>query len=87
MAGNCKELENYLLENWNLLRAPFCPYFLRSFLRGSRVSIEAFFSNARNSELQQQQEFGDTVFDGVRLAGHAAAHDIGADIKFARTLR
>ena len=27
----------YRLENWNRLRAPFRPYFFRSFLRGSRV--------------------------------------------------
>jgi hypothetical protein len=29
----------YRLENWNFLRAPAIPYFLRSFMRGSRVSM------------------------------------------------
>ena len=27
----------YRLVNWKRLRAPFCPYFLRSFMRESRV--------------------------------------------------
>ena len=35
--------------NWNRLRAPASPYFLRSLPRGSRVSIPAFFSGARSS--------------------------------------
>jgi len=31
------DFESYRLENWKLLRAPFRPYFLRSFMRPSRV--------------------------------------------------
>jgi hypothetical protein len=34
----------YRLENWNRLRAPGCPDFLRSFIRGSRVSKPSSFN-------------------------------------------
>src|SRR4051794_13407935 len=43
---------NYLFENWNRLRAPFWPYFLRSFCRGSRRSIPAAFNFGRSSGLK-----------------------------------
>jgi hypothetical protein len=35
---------DYRFENWKRLRAPGCPYFFRSFMRGSRVSIPARLS-------------------------------------------
>ena len=41
----------YLFENWKRLRAPFCPYFLRSLIRGSRVTRPACFSVGRRSLL------------------------------------
>src|SRR5262249_13833015 len=41
----------YLLENWKRLRAPGCPYFLRSFMRGSRVRKPSFFKVPRSSVL------------------------------------
>src|SRR6266851_1323715 len=41
----------YRLLNWKRLRAPFCPYFLRSLARGSRVTSPSAFSFARNSAL------------------------------------
>ena len=34
----------YRFENWNRFRAPFCPYFLRSLARGSRVTMPSAFS-------------------------------------------
>src|ERR1700686_2027933 len=42
---------NYLLLNWKRLRAPFCPYFLRSLARGSRVTMPSAFNCLRNSAL------------------------------------
>src|ERR1700733_9860603 len=41
----------YRLLNWNLFLAPFCPYFLRSFARGSRVTMPSAFSFLRSSAL------------------------------------
>ena len=38
----------YRFEYWNFCRAPGCPYFLRSRIRGSRVSRPAFFSGWRS---------------------------------------
>jgi hypothetical protein len=40
------------LLNWNRLRAPFWPYFLRSLPRGSRETIPAALSCFRNSTLK-----------------------------------
>src|SRR5262249_20277212 len=42
---------SYRFEYWNRLRAPFCPYFLRSLERESRVSMPALFSLGRSSGL------------------------------------
>ncbi len=42
---------NQRLENWGARRAAFRPYFLRSFIRGSRVRKPAFFSTGRFSSL------------------------------------
>jgi hypothetical protein len=41
-------------ENWKRLRAPGCPYFFRSFIRGSRVSIPARFSWSLSSVLNSR---------------------------------
>ena len=41
----------YLLENWGARRAALRPYFLRSFIRGSRVRKPAFLRMARYSGL------------------------------------
>src|SRR5712664_2494848 len=41
----------YRFENWKRLRAPFCPYFFRSLMRGSRVINPACFSAGRRSAL------------------------------------
>src|SRR5207248_3345216 len=43
------EIQIYRFENWNRLRAPFCPYFLRSLIRGSRVTRPACFKAGRRS--------------------------------------
>lgn len=43
--------KNYLLENWGARRAAFKPYFLRSFILGSRVRKPAFFKVARRFSL------------------------------------
>src|SRR5579864_896680 len=43
--------ETYLLLNWKRLRAPFCPYFLRSLPRESRLTMPSAFSFFRNSAL------------------------------------
>ena len=42
--GRLRAIRTYRFENWKRLRAPGCPYFFRSFIRGSRVSIPARFS-------------------------------------------
>src|SRR5438094_5278727 len=39
----------YLFVNWGAFRALFSPYFLRSFMRASRVRSPAFFSGGRKS--------------------------------------
>src|SRR5207247_7747962 len=44
---------SYLFENWNRLRAPFCPYFLRSLARGSRVRNPPCRSFERSSGLKR----------------------------------
>ena len=49
--GTCVGRPDQRLENWNRLRAPGCPYFLRSTLRESRVRNPACFSLGRNSGL------------------------------------
>src|SRR3954469_25615650 len=38
-------------ENWKRLRAPFCPYFLRSLPRESRLTSPSDFNFLRNSAL------------------------------------
>src|SRR6185369_11074239 len=43
---------SYRLLNWKRLRAPFCPYFLRSLPRESRVTKPSAFSFLRNSALK-----------------------------------
>src|SRR5207237_1440877 len=42
---------HYRLLNWKRLRAPFCPYFLRSLIRASRVRKPSFLSRGRSSRL------------------------------------
>src|SRR5208337_1828548 len=42
----------YRFENWNRLRAPFCPYFLRSLARGSRVRKPPWRKRDRSSALK-----------------------------------
>src|SRR5713226_5006566 len=42
---------HYRLLYWKRLRAPFCPYFLRSFMRESRVRKPFLRSRGRNSML------------------------------------
>src|SRR5262249_21117883 len=42
---------HHRFENWKRLRAPFWPYFLRSFLRESRLRKPSDFSFLRNSML------------------------------------
>src|SRR2546422_8352482 len=42
---------SYLFENWKRLRAPFCPYFFRSLIRGSRVTKPACLRAGRRSAL------------------------------------
>ena len=49
--GNRQLAIYYLFENWKRLRAPFCPYFLRSLMRGSRVINPACFSAGLKSPL------------------------------------
>src|SRR5262249_52626277 len=41
--------ENYRLLNWNRARAPRCPYFFRSFMRGSRDRNPSFLRRLRSS--------------------------------------
>src|SRR6185295_13575474 len=41
----------YLFENWKRFRAPFCPYFFRSLMRGSRVIKPACLRAGRRSAL------------------------------------
>src|SRR5207244_10489270 len=41
----------YRFEYWKRFLAPFCPYFLRSFLRESRLIRPSDFSFLRSSEL------------------------------------
>src|SRR6266849_5926783 len=45
------KFQTYRFENWNRLRAPFWPYFLRSLIRGSRVTRPACFKAGRRSPL------------------------------------
>src|SRR5277367_663216 len=42
-------IHNYRLLNWKRRRAPFCPYFLRSFMRESRVRKPFFRKLGRRS--------------------------------------
>src|SRR5690606_34857801 len=42
---------HYRLLNWKRLRAPFCPSFLRSLIRASRVRKPSFLSRGRSSML------------------------------------
>ena len=41
----------YRFEYWNRFLAPFCPYFLRSLTRESRVSKPSFFKGVRRGWL------------------------------------
>src|SRR5947207_2097382 len=50
-SGRIEHLNFYRLLYWKRLRAPFCPYFLRSLARGSRVTIPAVFKPLRSSAL------------------------------------
>src|SRR5713226_3813424 len=45
---------HYRLLYWKRLRAPFCPYFLRSFMRESRVRKPFLRSPARSSGLKRE---------------------------------
>lgn len=42
----------YLLVHWNLFLAPFWPYFLRSFIRGSRRRSPSFFNTGLLASLK-----------------------------------
>ena len=46
-----KGVKNYRFENWNFLRAFFCPNFLRSTIRGSRVNKPSGFKTPLCSSL------------------------------------
>lgn len=46
-AQTSRVYDSYLLENWKRFLAPFCPYFLRSFILGSLVRSPAFFKDGR----------------------------------------
>src|SRR5579864_7067518 len=50
MRRACSRNDQRLL-NWKRARAPFWPYFLRSFFRGSRVTRPADFNRSRSSAL------------------------------------
>src|SRR5688572_11171572 len=50
-APGSDSLSPYRLENWKRLRAPFCPYFLRSLMRESLVRNPASFSLCLSSVL------------------------------------
>ena len=47
----CLIIADYLLLNWGARRAALRPYFLRSFIRGSRVRKPAFLRSLRSSAL------------------------------------
>ena len=72
------------LENWGARRRPSGPYFLRSFMRGSRVRKPAALRAARKLGVDLQQSAGHAVTDGAGLAGHAAAGDGGNDVHLAQ---
>ena len=79
--GHFVWVQTQRLENWGARRAAWRPYFLRSFMRGSRVRKPAAF---RAELLVHQQEGpGDAVADGAGLAGDAAAGDGGLDVHLA----
>jgi hypothetical protein len=44
----------YRFVNWNLFLAPFCPYFLRSFIRESRVKNPLVRNDGRSSGLNRE---------------------------------
>src|SRR6201996_6849369 len=53
---------DYLLLNWKRLRAPFCPYFLRSLPRASRERKPSAFSFLRNSILNSSSARAMPIF-------------------------
>ena len=71
----------YRLLNWNRLRAPFCPYFLRSLPRESRVTMPSALSFLRNSDVELHQRAGDAQLHRVGLAVDSAARDTGENIE------
>src|SRR3990170_965152 len=46
---------DYLLENWNLFLAPFCPYFFLSFILGSLVMRPAFLRTPLKEASERQR--------------------------------
>jgi hypothetical protein len=52
----------YRLLNWKRLRAPFCPYFLRSLERASRERKPSPFSFLRNSTLNSSRARAMPIF-------------------------
>ena len=69
-----RAVADYRFENWNRLRAPFCPYFLRSCLRGHRGSGSPLLQLAAQLGVELNQSAGDTKTDGTSLAGDCRRH-------------
>ena len=71
-------------ENWKRLRAPGWPYFLRSFMRESRVSRPSAFSAPRRFASNFSNAPGDAVPHRAGLAVRPAAADVDARVEFFR---
>ena len=66
---------HYRLLNWKRLRAPFCPYFLRSLMRASRVRKPCLLQPRPQLEVVLDERAGDAEAQRAGLAGDAAAGD------------
>ena len=70
----------YRFENWKRLRAPFCPYFLRSLTRVARHQTGLLQGRAKVSVVFQQRA-RNAVTNCACLSCRSAAVDIDQNVK------
>ncbi len=65
------------------MRAPFCPYFLRSLPRESRVTMPSAFSFLAQLDIELHQGAGNAQLYRIGLAVHAAAETLAITLNVA----
>ena len=84
---NLETLKRYLFENWKRLRAPFCPYFLRSLPRESRLTHALSLQLPAQFCIELHQSARNAQLHRIGLAANAAAQNAGNDVEGSSRIR